>query len=210
MDSTVWLDHLLDQASPHQDATERQIMDAALELFLLYGLRRTTLGQIAKQAGVGRPTLYRRFADKDAVIQAVFMREARRQIHDIWLKVKDLESPEDALIEAFVSSIRAFNSHPLVSRLMATEPEVILPYLTVKATPFLNLLHSLLTDTARVLQQAGHFPGMDVAYLLEVLARLFGSLVVTPSELVDVNNEEKLQRFVEQCLAPLIHASKGE
>lgn len=206
MGNTVWLEHLLEQAAPHRDDTERQIMDAALELFLTFGLRRTTLGQIAKRAGVGRPTLYRRFADKDAVIQAVLLREAQRQIHDIWEQVKNIESPEDALVAAFVSGIRAFNAHPLVVRLMATEPEAILPYLTIKAAPFMNLAHALMTDAARVLQQAGHFPGMDVAYLLEVLGRLFASLLVTPTQLVDIEDEDKLQRFAEHCLIPLVHA----
>lgn len=44
---------------------------AAVAVFLRYGFARTTMADIAKAAGLTRPTLYMSFPDKDAVFRAV-------------------------------------------------------------------------------------------------------------------------------------------
>ena len=46
-------------------------LDAATEVFCRYGFQRTTMGDIAKQAGMSRPALYLLFPDKDAIFTAV-------------------------------------------------------------------------------------------------------------------------------------------
>ncbi len=53
------------------DVRRRQVAQAAVGVFLRYGLARTTMGDIAKAAGLTRPTLYQSFADKNAVFAAV-------------------------------------------------------------------------------------------------------------------------------------------
>jgi len=58
------------------DPVAETILDAALEEFLAYGLRRTNVDVVAKRAGVSRATLYRRFDGKDALVQAVLVRSA--------------------------------------------------------------------------------------------------------------------------------------
>jgi AcrR family transcriptional regulator len=53
------------------DAKSEKILEAAERLFLLNGMRGTTMEAIAREAGVAKPTLYGRFPDKDAVFSAV-------------------------------------------------------------------------------------------------------------------------------------------
>ena len=50
---------------------QRIALDAATEVFCRYGFHRTTMGDIAKEAGMSRPALYLLFPDKDAVFAAV-------------------------------------------------------------------------------------------------------------------------------------------
>lgn len=47
--------------------SEKEILDAALEVFSLYGFRKATMGEIASRAGVSRPTLYSRFSKKEQI-----------------------------------------------------------------------------------------------------------------------------------------------
>ncbi|HLY87559.1 MAG TPA: TetR/AcrR family transcriptional regulator [Acetobacteraceae bacterium] len=49
----------------------RQIVKAAIGVFLRYGYARTTMGDIAQAAGLTRPTLYLSFPDKDSIFQVV-------------------------------------------------------------------------------------------------------------------------------------------
>src|SRR5689334_23132155 len=50
----------------------RQIVDAARACFLRFGYAKTSLDDIAKQAGLSRPLLYRKFKNKEEIFAAVF------------------------------------------------------------------------------------------------------------------------------------------
>lgn len=53
------------------DNNVRRILDAALTLFGRHSFKRTSMADIAREAGVARATLYLRFADKKAVFEAL-------------------------------------------------------------------------------------------------------------------------------------------
>lgn len=190
-------------ASETGDETHARIVDAAYELFLAFGLRRTSIEDIARRAGIGRPTLYRRFADKDAIVQAIFVRESRKLVTEVGAKVANIEDPAELLTRAFVVATRTVATHPLTRRLLETEPELLLPYMTLNAGPLIDLGHVLTAPYANKLEEQGSFPDLDVDYLLEMLARLFISVVLTPSHLVDAASEPKLEKLVGQLLRPL-------
>src|SRR5579859_712543 len=65
-----------DAAGP--DRTRTRILDAALEEFTRFGLRRVTMEDVAQRASIHRVTIYRRFDGKDALVDAVIMRELQR------------------------------------------------------------------------------------------------------------------------------------
>jgi AcrR family transcriptional regulator len=53
-----------------------EILKAAEELFQKWGLNKTTMEDIAKQAGKGKSTLYYYFKSKEEIFEAVVMKEA--------------------------------------------------------------------------------------------------------------------------------------
>ena len=54
--------------------TER-ILDAALSCVTEFGVRRTTLVEVAKRAGVSRPSVYRRWSDVRSLVAELLTRE---------------------------------------------------------------------------------------------------------------------------------------
>lgn len=211
MNESTWLHELTTaDTSNDSDDTHARILDAAYELFLAFGLRRTTVEDIAKRAGIGRPTLYRRFGDKDAVMQAVIMRESRRLIAGVWSQVKDIRDPAQMLAHSFVVATRTVATHPLTRRLLDTEPEFLLPHMTLKAGPLIDIGHMLIGPAAKKLQAGGHFNGIDMDYLLEMLARLFISIILTPSNLVSADDEKKLEKMANEFILPLLQTGKSE
>ena len=50
---------------------DQQILDAALSVFLRYGVKRSSMSDIAKEANVARQTLYNAFASKNEVLCAM-------------------------------------------------------------------------------------------------------------------------------------------
>ena len=63
---------------PRDQLKRDAILDIAWSLFLANGVEATTLGAIAREAGVSRVTLYSHFADKSTLFEATVEREMAR------------------------------------------------------------------------------------------------------------------------------------
>lgn len=205
MDESIWLHELTaEERTVEHDDMQRKILDAAYSLFVTFGLRRTTIEDIAKKAGVGRPTVYRRFGDKDAIVQAVLTRESRRLIVSVGEQVMGVTPVENLLVRSFVIGVLTVAKHPLMQRLLESEPEVILPYLTLKGGPLIDIGFLLTSNFIRAMQQQGKLTGMNVDYMLEVLGRLFISIVITPSQRLRADDEASLEKLAQEFLLPLL------
>lgn len=53
--------------------TQSKILRAALNAFLARGIKRTSVEEVAADAGMTRVTVYRYFSDKEALVRAAFM-----------------------------------------------------------------------------------------------------------------------------------------
>lgn len=76
------------------------VLDAALGVFIRYGFKRSTMGDIAKAAGLSRQSLYARFANKDEVYAAGLELYGTRIIDKLetqWAKAGTLGDAMDAV-----------------------------------------------------------------------------------------------------------------
>ena len=55
---------------PRSERSHRAILQAALGLLVEVGYERLTMEQVARRAGVGKATIYRRWASKEALVKA--------------------------------------------------------------------------------------------------------------------------------------------
>jgi AcrR family transcriptional regulator len=53
---------------PRDPALDKAILDAALEAFIAHGIAGMSIEQVAKRAGVGKPTVYRRWSNKEFLV----------------------------------------------------------------------------------------------------------------------------------------------
>lgn len=80
---------------------DAQVIEAAGQVFLRYGFRRTTMGDLAQAAGVSRPALYLRFCNKEKVFEAVLKDFAGRVLAEIRAGLVGRSAPLDQLRFAF-------------------------------------------------------------------------------------------------------------
>jgi AcrR family transcriptional regulator len=121
------------------DAARQRILDAGFDCAARFGLRRTTMAEVAKAAGVARQTVYRYFATRHALFAALVLREDERLAETVRAAAEAHADLRPALEAAFLAALRALREHPLLDRVMATEPHELLPYLTVEANPLLEM-----------------------------------------------------------------------
>ncbi|HWH15744.1 MAG TPA: TetR/AcrR family transcriptional regulator [Miltoncostaeaceae bacterium] len=67
----------------HRSAVQEAVLDAVGTLVAAGGPRSVTMAAVARTAGVGRATLYRNFADADALLQEWHAREVRRHVGEL-------------------------------------------------------------------------------------------------------------------------------
>ena len=108
------------------DKTSERILDAALELVAASGLRHLTMDAAASRAGVGRMTVYRRFGDRDGLIDALAAREARRCLAELDRAVDPSLPVVEGIARGLVTSLRLIRSHPILDRFSRHEPEAAL------------------------------------------------------------------------------------
>src|SRR3954454_24253911 len=81
------------------DATTERILAAALTQFESFGVRRTTMEDVAHRARVRRVTIYRRFPGKERLAEAVILREAHRFCAELEAAVVRFGLVEDRIVE---------------------------------------------------------------------------------------------------------------
>jgi AcrR family transcriptional regulator len=186
------------------DEITRRILDAALEQFELFGLRRSTVEDVARRAGLARVTIYRRFPTKNELVVAVIVREARRAFAEIDAAVSRVSGTEERIVEGFVVTLSIARHHPLLRRLLATEPEVVLPYFTLQGGPVLAAARTYLADHIRRIQRSGDAPRFDPEPVAEMLVRVAQSFLLTPESVIPLDNDRKVRAFARRYLAPVI------
>ncbi len=187
-----------------EDEVKQRILETALQLFTDYGLRRTTMEDVASRCGIGRATLYRRFRDKDQLFQAVIFQEMQRNLAIIDASVRSQPTALEGLIEAFVQAAHLTYRNPLLSRLLDSEPETVLPYLTRQMGVSMEFANQFLTQHIQSAQSRGGLNARPPALLAELVLRLVQSLILSPSENVDPGSPESLRDFANVCLRPVL------
>lgn len=181
------------------DAVAGRILDAGLECFSERGLRRPTVEDIARRAGVSRVTVYRRFENKTVLAQAVLLRECRRCLSALDEALTGSEALDERIVEGFVFALRYGRGHPLVGGLLRREPEEVLPYLTVRAGAALAVVREYLAEH---LSQGGPV-SFDPVAVAEVMVRIVVSFVITTDSALRLDTDEDLRRFARTYLVPL-------
>lgn len=103
------------------EAAQAHFLDAAEACFERYGINKTTMEDIAKMAGVSRPTVYRHFADRDSLILAVVMRRAGSLIGKAQAFIRRHERFEDQLVEGLLFLVKTGRKDPFVRILVSPE-----------------------------------------------------------------------------------------
>lgn len=191
--------------TPHlgEDAVFDRVAAAALEEFAEHGIRRTSMEDVARRAGVSRMTVFRRFESKAGLVEVVIAREIRRGMEELDLVWAGGETLEERLVEGFVFAGRYVSEHPLFDGLLRREPEVLLPPLSIDGGPVLGLYRALIAKRLRAEVDADRAETSDIDGVAEVIARLAISLLLTRDGDISVDDPDSIVRLVRLVLLPM-------
>lgn len=200
------LERILSGGIPPEDEAGERILAGAIDQIEDFGVRRFTIDELARRLGISRVTIYRRFAKKSQLLESVLLYELNRILREIDAGVAGCETLEERLVEGFVTSLTTLRGHRLLNRLLRTEPELILPLLTVGGAPVIAASREFAGRFARV-QAERDGTELDEE-LLDVLSELFArailSFVLTPQSAVSLETPAEARRFAQRYLAPVL------
>lgn len=191
--------------SPNRVADDL-LLDAAMECVLAVGVRRTTLSDVARTAGVSRMTLYRRFPDVRGMLSALITREFGKILAEATEAAAGEPTARDRLVVASVHTIRALAANPLMHAVIERDAELLLPYIMERIGTSQRMTEDYLRAQLAAGQADGSIREADPAIQARTIFLLLQPYVFTvrPStsdlELEDLLTE--LARLLDVALRP--------
>ena len=101
------------------------ILDAARACVEEFGVRRTTLTEVARRAGVSRPTVYRRWPDTGSLLAELLVRELRKIVG----RTMPGTGPARArLVDGVVAGAATIRENALFAKIFRTDTDLMLTY----------------------------------------------------------------------------------
>src|SRR6266480_5897970 len=131
---------------PGVDLTVRErILEATYACVARYGLAKTTVEDVARAARLSRATMYRHFpGGRDQLLREVITWETGRFFGRLAEAVAGATDFFHLLEEALLFAHRAVEDHAVLQKILVTEPERLLPQLTVESQRVLAFIAAFL------------------------------------------------------------------
>lgn len=166
-------------AGPDPLSLRDRLLAATYQCVMRFGLGKTTIEDVVKESGLSRATIYRQFpGGRDELLLETVGWELANYFNALADHVRDAPDLEQLLEQGLVFAHRSVTEHLVLRKILDTEPERLLPLLTVesaKTLPFIaDFLHPYLVREAA---QGRLRPEVEIDRAAEYLARAILSLI---------------------------------
>lgn len=188
----------LRDANASEDASQARVITATLRCIARWGLTKTTLDDVAREAGLSRATVYRIVpGGKEGLMNLVAAAELNRFFLSLDAAVREADTLEDTLVAAVVTAASHLEEHGALRFMITHEPDLILPRFA-----FTNLDRLLANVRAFAAPYVARWLGDAAGATTEWLARIVLSYVVTPSPEFNLADEDSARRLVRTYVLP--------
>ena len=169
---------------PRDPAIDAAVMSAALDLFIEYGIAGMSIEQVAKRAGVGKPTVYRRWAAKERLVADAIEAHVGTDLH--WPTRDEIAAiPPRELVRRNVAAAARTAADPKFRALVAqiygsaiTHPLLMQTYWTHYISPRRTLVIAMLE---RAQADGSVAKDADLDVLVDMLAGAVTYRVLQPN-----------------------------
>src|SRR5262245_12217782 len=179
-------------------ALSDRILDGALVCVARVGVAKTTLDDVAREAGCARATVYRSFPGRQALLRAMIEREVTRFADDLLEAAVGVDTLADAVVAVIRTGARTFHAHPALGFVLAHEPEIVASQLSFEQGGAMLRVASKLVGPAFT----RFLPADHAERLGEWITRLTLSYLCNPSEHVDLDDPVQVRALVDAFVLP--------
>ncbi|MEY2426982.1 MAG: hypothetical protein QOI61_2554 [Actinomycetota bacterium] len=186
-----------------EDDPQARVVTATLRCIARWGLAKTTLDDVAREAGLSRATVYRIVpGGKESLLVLVSTHELNRFFLSLHEAVQGVDTLEDTLVAGVTTAARHLEHHGALKFMLEHEPEQILPRFA-----FTNLDRILANVRAFAAPYLEPWLGDDAGRCAEWVARIVLSYACAPSSEFNLVDEASARRLVRTFVMPSLNAS---
>ena len=182
-----------------------RIVDAALTCIGRVGLAKTTLDDVAREAGCARATVYRCFPNKQKLLSALVAREVGTLRDAVVGAASSTDTLGAAITAVITTGVGVLRGNGALAFVSSHEPEQLLPFLAFEREDAV-----LRTASALVAPAFTRFLNdVDATRLGEWIARITLSYLFCPSENFDIGDAVHVRALVSDFVLPGFVNSEG-
>lgn len=186
---------------PGRPSRRDDLLAAAARCFVETGLRRTTMEDIAREAGAGKATLYRHFSNKSDLIDALLVGEADRLRRRLTGAFRSREGVLPGIEEAFLAGLRFLVDHPVLTRGRDEDPALLLERVAAHQGPLVEASLEWFADVIAQGIASGEVRQVEPHWAAEVLVRLMLSWFAFPPMVIPVHDPARARLFTHVLIA---------
>jgi AcrR family transcriptional regulator len=183
------------RAAPVVDVAGR-ILDAAASCVVDFGVDRVTLAEIARRAGVSRPTVYRRWPDTRSILAALLT----ARITGAWRDVESRGAGRAALVERIVAVAGRLRCDALIASVLRSSPELAMVYITDRLGTSQQILIDAVASEVRAAQRDGSVRAGDARQLAAMVLLITQSTIQSAQMVKPILDEDALGTELARCL----------
>ena len=107
---------------------EQRILDSASDLIVHYGFDKTTVSDIATEAGISKGAIYLHFKSKDELFEALLIRELQAY-SSVWLERLETDPNGGTIGSMYKTTLYALNTSPFMTALFKRDSRILGSYL---------------------------------------------------------------------------------
>ena len=160
------------------EGPRQRILEATYACVARYGLAKTTMEDAAREARLSRATVYRYFpGGREELVDAVVSWQYLLFFGRLYEEVHGADSLEEVLERGLAFARRSLLEHEVLQKVLETEPDVLVPKLTVESNRTVGLIAGFLVP---YLHKDGLAPGVDIHEAADFVARMLLSYISSP------------------------------
>jgi AcrR family transcriptional regulator len=175
-------------SSSKERSVEERILDAAATGVLAFGVARVTLAEIARRAGISRPTVYRRFPDTRSILAALLTTRITRTLDE----VPAGGVGRQAVVERIVAVAQRLRHDDVIMAVLHEAPDLAMLYLSERLGTSQQILLDTVTDDLGAAQRDGSVRSGDTRQLAAMCLLITQSTILSAQTIAPILDADAL------------------